>query len=58
MCVWSISVTKYLNVELKEDRYLINEVETQLRKKPLWSSQTHKIQYSEDKANYKAVILT
>jgi cytochrome oxidase assembly protein ShyY1 len=45
-------------VELKEDRYFINEVETQLREKALQGSQTQEIQYSEDKASYKAVILT
>jgi hypothetical protein len=36
----------------------VNEVETQLREKPLWASQTHDIHYSEDKASYKAVALT
>jgi hypothetical protein len=50
MCVWSICVTKYLNVELKEDRYFVNEVETQLKEKPLRGSQTQEIHYSEDKA--------
>jgi hypothetical protein len=27
-------VTKYLNVDFKEDIYYVNEVETQLREKP------------------------
>jgi hypothetical protein len=58
MCVWSICVTKYQNVELKEDRYFVNEVETQLRGKPLQGNQTQEIYYSEDKASYKTVILT
>jgi hypothetical protein len=33
-------------------------METQLREKPLWGSQTQDIHYSEDKASYKAVTLT
>jgi hypothetical protein len=41
---------------LKEDRYFFNEVETQLREKPLWGSQTQEIHYLEDKDSYKAVI--
>jgi len=48
---------KYLNAESKE-RYLVNELETQLREKPLQGSQTQEINYSEDKASYKAIILT
>jgi len=35
----------------------VDEVETQLREKPLWGSQTQYIYYSEDKASYKAVAL-
>jgi len=58
MCVWSICVTKYLNAELKEHIYFVNKVEIQLREKPLRGSQTQEIHYSEDKASYKAVILT
>jgi len=58
MCVWSICVTKYINAELKEDRYFVNKVETQLREKPLRGNQTQEIHYLKDKANYKAVILT
>jgi hypothetical protein len=49
--------TKYQNGELKET-YFVDEVETQLREKPLWGSQTQDIHYSEDKARYKAVTLT
>jgi uncharacterized protein YacL (UPF0231 family) len=44
-------VTKYLNAELKENRYFVNEVETQLKEKPLQSSQTQEISYSKDKAS-------
>jgi hypothetical protein len=51
-------VTKYLNAEFKEDIYFVNEVETQLRDKPLPGSPTQYIHYSEDKASYKAVTLT
>jgi len=45
-------------VEIKKDRYFVDEVETQLRQKPLRGSQTQDIYYSEDKASYKAVALT
>jgi len=50
-------VTKYLNVEFK-DIYFVNEVETQLRERPLRVSQTQDIHYLEDKASYKSVALT
>jgi hypothetical protein len=43
---------------LKEDRYFVNEVETQLREKPLQGSKTQEIHYSEHKASYMAIILT
>jgi hypothetical protein len=36
----------------------VNEVETQLREKLLWGSQTHDIHYSEDKASTLTVTLT
>jgi hypothetical protein len=49
---------KILNAEFKGDKYFVNEVETQLREKPLWGSQTQDIHYSENKAKYKAVKLT
>jgi hypothetical protein len=58
VCVWSTFLTKYLNAELKEDIYFFNEVEIQLREKLLQGSQTQEIHYSEDKASYKALILT
>jgi hypothetical protein len=51
-------VTKYLNAEFKEDIYFVNEVETQLREKPLWGSQTQDIYYLENKTSNKAVTLT
>jgi hypothetical protein len=49
---------KILNAEFKEDKYFVDEVETQLREKPLRGSQTQDIRYSEDKARYKVVTLT
>jgi hypothetical protein len=49
---------KILNAELKGDKYFVDEVETQLREKPLRGSQTQDFHYAEDKARYKAVTLT
>jgi hypothetical protein len=49
---------KILNAEFKGDKYFVDEVETQLREKPLQGSQTQDIHYSEDTARYKAVTLT
>jgi len=49
---------KILNAEFKGDKYFVDEVETQLREKPLMGSQSQDIHYSEDKARYKAVTLT
>jgi hypothetical protein len=43
--------------KLKET-YFVEEVETQLREKPLRGSQTQDFYYSEDKARYKAITLT
>jgi hypothetical protein len=55
----NILLTKWkLNAEFKEDKYFVDEVETQLREKSLGGSQTQDIHYSEDKASYKAVTLT
>jgi hypothetical protein len=51
-------VTKYQKYIIKWDRYFVNEVETQLREKPLRDSQTQEIHYSEDKASTKTVTLT
>jgi hypothetical protein len=53
--VCTIVCNKYHNAEFKRGRYFVNEVETQLREKPLWGSQTQDIHYSENKARYKAV---
>jgi hypothetical protein len=47
------------NIKCKiRDKYFIDEVETQLREKPLRGSQTQDIHYSEDKASYRVVALT
>jgi hypothetical protein len=48
---------KILNAELKETN-IVDEVETQLREKPLRGSQTQDSHYSEDKTRYKVVTLT
>jgi len=37
---------KILNAEFKRDNYFVDEVETQLREKPLQGSQTQDIHYS------------
>jgi hypothetical protein len=47
-----------LNAEFKRDKYFVDEVETQLKEKPLQGSQTQYIHYSKNKASYKAVALT
>jgi hypothetical protein len=49
---------KILNAEFKGDKYFVDEVETQLREKPFWGSQTQDIHYSKHKTSYKAVALT
>jgi hypothetical protein len=49
---------KILNAKFKEDKYFVDEVETQLKKKSLRGSQTQDFHYSKDKANYKVVALT
>jgi hypothetical protein len=49
---------KILNVEFKGEKYFADEVETQLREKPLRANQTQDIHYSKDKASYKAVAFT
>jgi len=56
--VCAIVCNKISKCGIKADRYFVDEVETQLRKKLLRGSQTQDIHYSEDKANYKAVALT
>jgi len=52
------SVQQNIKCGIKGDKYFFDEVETQLREKPLRGSQTQDIQYSEDKASYKVVALT
>jgi hypothetical protein len=49
---------KILNVEIKGNKYFVDEVKTQLREKLLRGSQTQDIYYSQDKASYKVVALT
>jgi hypothetical protein len=49
---------KISKCRIKRDRYFVDEVEIQLRKKPLQGSQTQDIHYSKDKTSYKAVALT
>jgi hypothetical protein len=44
--------------KLNDTEIFVDEVETQLREKPLWGSQTQDIHYSEDKARYKIVTIT
>jgi predicted kinase len=56
-CVYKVS-TKIIMRKLNDTEIFVDEVETQLREKPLWGSQTQDIHYSEDKARYKIVTLT
>jgi hypothetical protein len=44
--------------KVNDTEIFVDEMETQLREKPLRGSQTPDIHYSEDKARYKAVTLT
>jgi predicted kinase len=44
--------------KVNDTHIFVDEVETQLREKPLWSSQTQEFHYSEDIARYKTVTLT
>jgi predicted kinase len=44
--------------KVNDIQIFVDEVETQLREKPLWGSQTQEFYYSEDKARYKIVTLT
>jgi hypothetical protein len=57
-CVCDQVYNKILNTEFKGDKYFVDEVETQLREKPLRGSQTQDIHYSENKASNKAITLT
>jgi len=56
--VCAIVCNKISQCRKERDRYFVDEMETQLREKPLQGSQTQDIYYSEDKASYKAVALT
>jgi hypothetical protein len=56
VCVYSVQ--QILNAEFKGENYFVDEVETQLREKPLWGNQTQDFHYLEDKASYKVVALT
>jgi cytochrome oxidase assembly protein ShyY1 len=53
-----------VSTKIKEQRkandteIFVDKVETQLREKPLWGSQTQEFHYSEDIARYKTVTLT
>jgi cytochrome oxidase assembly protein ShyY1 len=44
--------------KLNDTEIFVDEVETQLREKPLRGSQTQDIHYSEDKDRYNIVTLT
>jgi hypothetical protein len=52
------SVQQNIKYGIEGDKYFVDEVETQLREKPLRGSQTQDIYYLEDKARYKVVTLT
>jgi hypothetical protein len=45
---------KILNAEFKGDEYFVDEVETQLREKPIRGS-VQNFHYSKDKTSYKEV---
>jgi len=56
--VCAIVCNKISQCRKLRDVYFFDEVETQLREKPLWGSQTQDIHYSKDKTRYKIVTLT
>jgi hypothetical protein len=47
-----------LNAEFKREKYFVDEVETQLREKPLRGNQTQDIHYSENKSSKRVVTFT
>jgi len=49
--------TKYLHTKFKR-HILLKKWKLLLGEKPLWGYQTKEIHYLEDKASYKAIILT
>jgi hypothetical protein len=57
-CVQQVSTKIKAQRKVNDTQILVDEVETQLREKPLRGSQTQDIHYSEDKARYKIVTLT
>jgi hypothetical protein len=56
-CVHKVS-TKIIMRKLNDTEIFVDDVETQLRQKPLRGSQTQDIHYSEDKARYKIVTVS
>jgi hypothetical protein len=44
--------------KVNDTRIFVDEMETQLREKPLWGSKTQEFHYAEDIARYKTVTLT
>jgi len=44
--------------KVNDTQIFVDEVETQLREKPLWGSQTQEFYYSEDIARYKTLTCT
>jgi len=53
-------VSKKIKAQRKvnDTQIFVDEVETKLREKPLWGSQTQEFHYSEDEARYKTITLT
>jgi hypothetical protein len=56
--VCATSVNKNQAQRKIKDIVFVDEVETQLKEKPLQGSQTQEFHYSEDEARYKIVTLT
>jgi hypothetical protein len=57
-CVQQVSTKIKAQRKVNDTDIFVDEVETQLREKPLRGSQTQEFHYSEDKARYKKVTLT
>jgi len=53
-----IVCNKIFKLRNLNNKYFVDEVESQLREKPFWGCQTQDIHYSGDKASYKVVALT
>jgi predicted kinase len=56
--VQQVSTKIKAQLKVSATKIFVDEVETQLRGKPLRGSQTQEFHYSEDKARYKIVTLT